>query len=66
MNTPDNTAAVRRALLLVFAGIALTVLGTSLDTYTHRPAWRVLAVIGALVQITGWVLYFRRTRGGAS
>ncbi|MCF3171646.1 hypothetical protein IPZ64_32915 [Streptomyces violaceoruber] len=65
MNTTDNTA-VRRALLVVFAGIALTVLGTSLDTYTHRPAWRVLAMVGALVQITGWVLYFRRTRGGAS
>ncbi|MDX3336913.1 MULTISPECIES: hypothetical protein [Streptomyces] len=66
MNTTDTTAAVRRALLLVFAGIALTVLGTSLDTYTHRPAWRALAVIGALVQTAGWVLYFRRTRGGAS
>lgn len=65
MNTTDNTA-VRRALLLVFAGIALAVLGTSLDTYTHRPAWRVLAMVGVLVQITGWVLYFRRTRGGAS
>ncbi|MFH9233754.1 hypothetical protein [Streptomyces globisporus] len=61
-----SDTAARRALLVVFAGIALTVLGTSLDTYTHRPVWRALAIIGALVQTAGWVLYFRRTRGGAS
>lgn len=65
MNDTD-TAAVRRALLVVFAGIALTVLGTFLDTYTHRLVWRVLAVVGALVHAAGWGLYVRRTRGGAS
>ncbi|MFJ9620543.1 hypothetical protein [Streptomyces sp. NPDC101181] len=65
MNGTDH-AAVRRALLVVFAGIALTVLGTSLDTYTHRPAWRVLAAVGALVHAAGWGLYVRHTRGGGS
>ncbi|MDJ1644871.1 hypothetical protein [Streptomyces pakalii] len=61
-----SDTAARRALLVVFAGIALTVLGTSLDTYTHRPVWRVLAVIGALVHAAGWGMYLRRTRGGGS
>ncbi|MEU5288780.1 hypothetical protein AB0G97_32925 [Streptomyces sp. NPDC020755] len=65
MNT-SNTIAVRRALLLVLAGIALAVIGGSLATATGRPVWRVVAVVGGLAQAAGWVLYFRRTRGGAS
>ncbi|MEI7029363.1 hypothetical protein [Streptomyces pratensis] len=60
------TIAVRRALLLVFGGIALTVLGSSLATATGRPVWRVVAVVGCLVQAAGWVLYVRRTWGGAA
>lgn len=60
-----NTPTVRQALLLVFAGIALTVIASSLATVTDRPVWRVVAAIGGLMQAAGWVLYFRRTRGGA-
>ncbi|MFI2315986.1 hypothetical protein AMK17_28375 [Streptomyces sp. CB00072] len=61
-----NITAARRALLLVFGGIALTVLGSSLAASTGRPVWRVVAVVGCFVQATGWVLYARRTRGGAA
>ncbi|MFJ3529260.1 hypothetical protein [Streptomyces sp. NPDC090132] len=60
-----NITAVRQALLLVFAGIALTVIGSSLATVTGRHAWRAVAVIGGLLQAAGWALYFRRTPGGA-
>ncbi|MFJ9506401.1 hypothetical protein ACIRPZ_21695 [Streptomyces anulatus] len=60
-----NITASRRALLLVFAGIALTVLGASLVTATGRPVWRAVAVVGGFVQAAGWVLYARRTPGGA-
>lgn len=61
-----NITAVRQALLIVVAGIALTVIGSSLATVTGRPVWRVVAVIGGLLQVAGWALYVRRTRGGAS
>lgn len=60
-----NMTAARRALLVVFGGIALTVLGSSLATATGRPVWRLAAVVGCFVQAAGWVLYARRTRGGA-
>lgn len=61
-----NTIAARRALLLVFGGIALTVLGSSLTASTGRSVWRVVAVVGCLVQAAGWVLYAHRTPDGAA
>ncbi|MBT2895641.1 hypothetical protein [Streptomyces sp. McG3] len=60
-----NTIAVRRALLLVFAGIALAVIGASLAMATGRPVWRAVAV-GALAQTFGWVLAVHYRRGGAA
>ncbi|BAG19721.1 MULTISPECIES: hypothetical protein [Streptomyces] len=61
-----NTIAVRRALLLVFAGIALAVIGASLATATGRPVWRAVAAAGALAQTAGWVLAVYYRRGGAA
>ncbi|WP_030338992.1 hypothetical protein [Streptomyces californicus] len=61
-----NTVAVRRALLLVFAGIALAVIGASLATATGRPVWRAVAAAGALAHMIGWVLAVRYRRGGAA
>ncbi|MFD4179279.1 hypothetical protein [Streptomyces anulatus] len=61
-----NIIAVRRALLLVFAGIALAVIGASLATATGRPVWRAVAVVGALAQTFGWVLAVHYRRGGAA
>ncbi|MEU6498584.1 hypothetical protein ABZ895_03425 [Streptomyces californicus] len=61
-----NTVAVRRALLLVFAGIALAVIGASLATATGRPVWRAVAAAGALAQTIGWVLAVHYRRGGAA
>ncbi|MFD4025580.1 hypothetical protein ACFWRV_19000 [Streptomyces sp. NPDC058576] len=65
MNGTD-TAAVRRALLVVFAGIALAVIGASLATATGRPVWRAVAAAGALAQTAGWVLALHYSRGGAA
>ncbi|MFD3848731.1 hypothetical protein ACFWVB_22900 [Streptomyces microflavus] len=61
-----STGSARRALLLAFVGIGLTVVGSVLASVTDKDSWRLLAALGGLVQAAGWALYFRRTRGGAS
>ncbi|MEU8439478.1 hypothetical protein AB0F05_03275 [Streptomyces microflavus] len=61
-----STGSARRALLLAFAGIGLTVAGSVLASVTDKDSWRLLAALGGLVQAAGWALYLRRTRGDAS
>ncbi|MET4667562.1 hypothetical protein [Streptomyces sp. PvR018] len=61
-----SMGSARRALLLAFVGIGLTVVGSVLASVTEKDSWRLLAALGGLVQAAGWVLYFRRTRGGVS
>lgn len=60
-----NSTSERGALVVVFVGIALALAGAGLASLTGESAWRWLATGGVLVQVFGWVLYFRRTRGGA-
>ncbi|WP_406484724.1 hypothetical protein [Streptomyces microflavus] len=60
-----STGSARRALLLAFAGIGLTVVGSALASVTGNDVWRVLAVLGGLAQAAGWVLYLRRIKRGA-
>ncbi|MGW6203248.1 hypothetical protein ACWF9B_06315 [Streptomyces sp. NPDC055089] len=57
--TPD-----RGALIVVFAGIALTLAGSGLASLLDEPSWRWLATAGVLVQTTGWIRYSRARRGG--
>ncbi|XQE81549.1 hypothetical protein ACN24L_25030 [Streptomyces microflavus] len=61
-----STCSARRALLLAFVGIGLTVVGSVLASVTEKDSWRLLAGLGGLVQAAGWALYLRRTRGGVS
>ncbi|MFJ1740554.1 hypothetical protein ACIOG4_17975 [Streptomyces microflavus] len=60
-----STGPARRALLLAFAGIGLTVVGSVLASVTGNDAWQVLAVVGGLAQAAGWALYLRRIKAGA-
>lgn len=59
-----NLTPERGALVVVFAGIALTLAGTGLASLLDEPSWRWLATGGVLVQVTGWIRYSRARQGG--
>ncbi|TXS38539.1 hypothetical protein EAO72_35855 [Streptomyces sp. or43] len=59
-----NLTSERRALVVVFVGIALALAGAGLASLLDEPSWRCLATGGVLVQVIGWVRYSRARRGG--
>ncbi|MFD5734371.1 hypothetical protein ACFWIY_16245 [Streptomyces sioyaensis] len=58
----SSASRPRRGLVLVFAGIAAFLVGTSAYFLTGDTTWRVLTVAGLLLQGTGWVLFVRDGR----
>uniref|UniRef100_A0AAU3GVS9 Uncharacterized protein n=1 Tax=Streptomyces sp. NBC_01401 TaxID=2903854 RepID=A0AAU3GVS9_9ACTN len=62
MNT--NSTSQRRALVIVFIGVALAVTGSVLVFLTHETVWRYLLAGGGFTQFVGWVLHNSAQRGG--
>ncbi|MEV5653727.1 hypothetical protein [Streptomyces sp. NPDC052291] len=56
----------RVALVLVFAGIGLAVVGSALAAVLDKPAWRWLSAGAVVIQLIGWVLYGRARRVGGA
>lgn len=61
-----NPSTQRRALVVVFVGIALAASGAGLASLLDEPSWRWLATGGVLVQVIGWVRYSRARQGGVA
>ncbi|MFH8685120.1 hypothetical protein [Streptomyces lydicus] len=62
MNHSFAASRPRRGLVLVFAGIAAFLVGTTAHFFTGHAAWRVLAMAGLFLQAAGWVLFIRDGR----